>query len=224
MAARERCRFSLGFWRRSSDRRAFAARPISFGRNSMIGYRCTVTISQGLPARAPHCRRAKLTISASVAWGWAGPAQREPRGLAGSHQLCLAHLFDHLVDTHQQRQWQHYAERLRGLEIDHQLELGWVLHRQLGRLAALENAINIEPRSPPQVGGIVPIGKQTSDLGEVTIRVDRRELVLRCQFDDPIAMNLGDRIWHHNQTAYRGARKPIECAIDLRRVTHIDGS
>src|SRR6516165_9977254 len=77
MAARERCRFSLGFWRRSSDRRAFAARPISFGRNSMARYRCAATISQGLPARSPHCCRAKLTISASVAL-LGGPARENP--------------------------------------------------------------------------------------------------------------------------------------------------
>ena len=36
------------------------------------------------------------------------------------------------------------AERLRGLEVDHQLVLGRLLHRQIGRLLALEDAIDID--------------------------------------------------------------------------------
>ena len=35
------------------------------------------------------------------------------------------------------------AERLRGLEVDHQLELGRRLHRQVARLLALEDAVDI---------------------------------------------------------------------------------
>jgi hypothetical protein len=31
------------------------------------------------------------------------------------------------------------AERLRGLEVDHQLELGRLLNRQIGRLGALQD-------------------------------------------------------------------------------------
>src|SRR5678816_2241503 len=48
---------------------------------------------------------------------------------AGSHQLCLAHSFDHLVGAGEQR-WRHVeAERLGRLEVDHELVLGWRLDR-----------------------------------------------------------------------------------------------
>ena len=40
------------------------------------------------------------------------------------------------------------AERLGGLEIDHQLVLGRRLHRQVGRLLALEDAIDVAGRAP----------------------------------------------------------------------------
>jgi len=41
----------------------------------------------------------------------------------------IADLFDHLVGTRLQRQWHGEAERLRGLEVDHQLVLGRLLDR-----------------------------------------------------------------------------------------------
>ena len=40
------------------------------------------------------------------------------------------------------------AERLCGLEVDYQFELGRRLHRQVGRLLALEDAIDIDGRAP----------------------------------------------------------------------------
>src|SRR5258705_5088598 len=42
---------------------------------------------------------------------------------AGSHQLCLAHSFNHLVGLREQRRRNVEAERLGGLEVQHQLEL-----------------------------------------------------------------------------------------------------
>src|SRR5262245_725231 len=58
---------------------------------------------------------------------------------AGSHQLCLAHSFDHLVGALEERLGDGEAERFRGLEIDDELELGRQLHRKIGWLGALEN-------------------------------------------------------------------------------------
>ena len=42
-------------------------------------------------------------------------------------------LFDHIVGTGEQRGRDFEAKRLRGFEIDHQLEFGWLLDRQVGR-------------------------------------------------------------------------------------------
>ena len=52
-------------------------------------------------------------------------------------------LFDHLVGAGKQRLRHGEAERLGGFEIDNQLILGRRLHRQVGRLLALEDPIDV---------------------------------------------------------------------------------
>ena len=46
-------------------------------------------------------------------------------------------LFDHLVGTRKERLRYVEAERLGGLEIDHQLKLSWRLYRKVAYLFAL---------------------------------------------------------------------------------------
>ena len=62
------------------------------------------------------------------------------------------------------------AERLGGLEVDHQLVLGRRLHRQVGRLLALEDAVDVAGRAPVLVDQIRPIGDQAAGGDE---RADR---------------------------------------------------
>src|SRR6266702_8700056 len=53
--------------------------------------------------------------------------------------LRLAHSLDHLVGTQQNRRRQLDAEALRGLRIDHELEVGRTLDRQLRGLRSAEH-------------------------------------------------------------------------------------
>src|SRR3974390_2265351 len=69
------------------------------------------------------------------------------------HQLiapALAGAFslDHLVGAGEHRIRPSQANRLRSLEIDHQFVFGRRLHRQVDRLLALENAVNVTGRVP----------------------------------------------------------------------------
>ena len=50
---------------------------------------------------------------------------------------------DHLVGAGEERGRDREAEGLRGLEIDHQLELGRLLHGQIGGLLAFKNAADV---------------------------------------------------------------------------------
>src|ERR1700752_4363093 len=61
--------------------------------------------------------------------------------------LRLAHLLDHLVSAREQGLRDSETERLCSLEIDDQLVLRRCLHRHLGRLLALEDAIDVTGRT-----------------------------------------------------------------------------
>ena len=67
---------------------------------------------------------------------------------------CL--LFDHLVGAGGVATAHVQTERLGGLEVDHRLVLSRRLHRQVGRLLALEDAIDVAGRLPVLVDLIGP--------------------------------------------------------------------
>src|SRR3954470_19337266 len=55
---------------------------------------------------------------------------------AGSHQLCLAHSLDHLVNDHKQLVRDGQAERLGGLEVNDQFKRPRLLDRDISRFCS----------------------------------------------------------------------------------------
>ena len=80
------------------------------------------------------------------------------------------------------------AERLGGLEIDHQLELDRGLDGKLARLRALEDAIGIGRRAPKIIEQVISVGQQAAEFSEETERIDGRETVASRQRCDLRAM------------------------------------
>jgi hypothetical protein len=78
------------------------------------------------------------------------------------HCSKRASLFDHLVGAGEQRRRHLKAERLRSLQVDHQLVLGRRLHREVSGFLALEDAVDISRRAPMRVDRIGPVGDQAS--------------------------------------------------------------
>src|SRR5262249_24280049 len=65
------------------------------------------------------------------------------------------------------------AKDLGGREIDDQLELGWLLDRQLGRFRPAQNLVDIVAGTPEQVPVVDPIGDETAYFKKDAARVDR---------------------------------------------------
>ena len=92
--------------------------------------------------------RDKVTSSAQslVPSGWEVPQPQgwRPSILTQPHrELAPPSSFDHLVGALLHRYRNGQAERLGGLEVDDQLELGRRLHRQIAWLLALQDTIDI---------------------------------------------------------------------------------
>ena len=131
------------------------------------------------------------------------------------------HLFDHRVGAGKQRLRHGQAEPFRGLEIDHQLVFGRRLNRKIGRLFALEDAIDIGGRASVLVDPIGPIGYQAA-LGDDEVKaIDRGELVPGRKRNDQIAMNRVPKRSVPRSGRYSRAGKGRDGTLDLAGLAHI---
>src|SRR5262249_57605822 len=106
--------------------------------------------------------------------GVLGP--RGPRNRSAAEQRYeLACSLDHLVGAGEHARRQLKAERLCCLEVDDQLVLGGRLYRQIGRLLALENAIDVAGCAVLLVDLISSIGDQAATGDDSADGVDRRQ-------------------------------------------------
>src|SRR5262249_34282038 len=65
--------------------------------------------------------------------------------ISGREQMQqVAPLFDHLVGAAEHRERESQAERSCGVKIDHQFDSHGLLHREVGRLLALENSADVD--------------------------------------------------------------------------------
>src|SRR5437868_106099 len=79
------------------------------------------------------------------------------------------------------------AERLSGLEVDDQFELGRLYNRQIGGLLAFENPSRVNADLPKRAGEIGSVAHEPAVGGIGAAIVDRRNLVTRRERDDLIA-------------------------------------
>ena len=111
----------------------------------------------------------------------------------GMSALCqkrtFLYLFDHLVSAGKYCRRNGEAHCFRGLEVDHEFVLGRRLHRQVGRLLALEDAVNLRRRLPKIVGHIRPVRQQATVSREYMQRINRRQSMPSSRLYDQLTMS-----------------------------------
>jgi hypothetical protein len=113
----------------------------------------------------------------------------------------MAVLFNHLAGTGEQRGGYFKAERLGCLEIDHQLEFGRLLDRQIGGLGALEDFSRVMADQAKGRSEAGSIADQPAGSGKFTPRIDRRNGTARCQRHELLAPAAQERIRADDQRA-----------------------
>src|SRR6476469_1329749 len=96
------------------------------------------------------------------------------------------------------------------------------LHRQVGRLLALEDAIDVACRTAVLISCVRPIGDQTAGNDEETFPVDRRQLAPSRKRDDQIAVTYRHATPRNDKTATWRACESLDRPLGLARVTHVN--
>jgi len=107
----------------------------------------------------------------------------------GQNRECRA-LFDHLVGACYQRGRDGEAERLRRLEIDHQLEFGGLYHRQISGLGPLQDLASVDACLSISVGNTASVTHQTPNCREFVQRINRRNRIVTRQRDELLRMTI----------------------------------
>jgi hypothetical protein len=109
-----------------------------------------------------------------------GPACRIGLGrlvpkAAVSNRSRAAPLFDHPVGAGEQRRRDVEAERLGGLEVDDQLQLGGELNRQIARRNAVQDLVHVIAAAAEAVTEVDAIADQPAVIDMLAISVDGRQ-------------------------------------------------
>src|ERR1051325_6385351 len=96
--------------------------------------------------------------------------------------------FHDLIRPQQQRRRDREAEGFRGLEVDDELELGWLLHGQVTRSGAFEDLVHINSGASKQVNPERPIGHEAPVIDEISYHVHRRQPMLGRKIHEPSSL------------------------------------
>src|SRR5262249_45143453 len=92
---------------------------------------------------------------------------------------AILSLFDHLVGLRKQRRRHGEADRLGGLEVDHEIERCWLHHWKFGGPFAFENSASIDSNLAIGISQAGAIADKSSRLGKFAAPMHRGNCVTR---------------------------------------------
>src|SRR5713101_4005688 len=104
------------------------------------------------------------------------------------------HSASHLIHLQEHRLRNLEPECLRGLHVDDELELRWLLDGQVRGLGALEDLVAVDGGAPTQVRKARAVGHEPPCLHILLQLVHRWQPTLRRKGDDPVDVTLLDRV------------------------------
>src|SRR2546425_9637054 len=128
--------------------------------------------------------------------------------------------FYDLVRPCQHIRWNRETDLLRGLQIDHQLELRRLLHWQVSRLGAFEDLVDISGGAPPQVGQGCSVGYKAASLHPKTLRMHRWEPVLGGEIQKPFSVTKHKGVRYYTERARLPLGCGLECALEIVGAPH----
>src|SRR5262249_32148167 len=120
-----------------------------------------------------------------------GTAQSDTGG--GLRQARWVGSLNDLIRPRHNRRRDREAERLRGLQVDTQVERGWLLDGLGGRLRPPEDPVHVDGRSPGQVAEVRSVRDQAATVGEVPACIHRREAGLAGELVNPFLVGRRER-------------------------------
>ena len=117
-------------------------------------------------------------------------------------------LFDHLVGERQNVRRDGDAERFGSLEIDDELVLGRLLNRQVARLGAFEDFVDIDGRAAIKVVEVGTVAHEASSLGVGPGGEHCRQPMFQREFGEADAPGGEDRRCHDKQSGRAFVRYP----------------
>src|SRR5215472_11725163 len=132
----------------------------------------------------------------------AAPAARCRKFRRGSFIFeppSLVSLFDHLIGTQQKWRRDRQAKRPCGFQIDCQLVSSRQLYREFTWICSTQDAVNVR-RTPARLFHLVnSIRDQATTFGEITERIDSRQIELARQGNNKFAPESSDWTRGHNK-------------------------
>src|SRR5215510_12606303 len=96
-----------------------------------------------------------------------------PKRSVNAASVLFRVLLDHFLRPHEHYRRNRKTNLLRGLEIDYQLELRWLLHGQIAGLGSLKDFVHVVCDAPVDVREVRPVVHEPANIYSLSSGVHR---------------------------------------------------